>query len=97
MDLKIGNELISFKKRETWFSEVRCLPKLRTFCQIKQIKQKTIFCLTCLRERGPYGFKLGQEFSLYTLNEAGGWAPVRRISCVIFFSAMKLKMKFILF
>ena len=25
-DLKIGKELISFKKRETWFSEVRCLP-----------------------------------------------------------------------
>ena len=43
MDLKIGKELLSFKKRETWFSEVRCMPKLRTFCQIKRVWYRKLY------------------------------------------------------
>ena len=57
--------------------------------------QKTIFFSTCLKEKGPYVLRLGQEYSLYTLNQAGGWVPVRRIDCVTFVNSMKIK--FILF
>ena len=37
MDPTIGKELVSLRKRESWFSEVRSMPKLRTFCQIKHV------------------------------------------------------------
>ena len=37
MDPTIGKELVSLRKRESWFSEVRSMPKLHTFCQIKHV------------------------------------------------------------
>ena len=37
INLKIGKELLALEKRETWISEVRGMPKLRTLCQIKHL------------------------------------------------------------
>ena len=51
MDLKTGKELLSFKKRGTRFSEVRCMPKLHTFCQIKHMLGTENYILYNLSKR----------------------------------------------